>query len=114
MIKTTSIYSDLVYKNDKPAIKILFESDFTKEIRIAMKKGQIMKEHKTAFSIVVEIVEGVIDFGVEGEINNLKKGDLISLSGDIPHDLKAQEDSIIRLTLSKVDKTERVKEVINN
>ncbi|MBS9773976.1 MAG: cupin domain-containing protein [Tenacibaculum sp.] len=111
-MEIASIFNDLVYKENKPAIKVLFETDFTKEIRIAMKKGQIMKEHKTAFPIVVEIVDGIIDFGVKGDVHSLKKGDLISLTGNVPHDLKAQEDSIVRLTLSKFDKTERVENVV--
>ncbi len=107
-----SIYKDLEYKETKPATSVLLETDFTKEIRILFKKGQLMKEHKTAFPIVVELIEGAIDFGVQGTIVKLEKGDLISLSGDIPHDLKALENSIVRLTLSKFDTTERVKYVV--
>lgn len=107
-----SLYKNLVYKEDKPAITVLFETDFTKEIRIVFKKSQVMKEHKTAFPIVVEMIEGKIDFGVEGEVCHLKKGDLIALEGNVPHDLKAIEDSIVRLTLSKSDDTKRVKNVI--
>ena len=113
-MKTASIYSDLEYKDNKPAIKVLFETSFTKEIRIAMKEGTAMKKHKTPFPIVVEIVEGKIDFGVNGEILNLKKGDLIALEGGVPHDLNAAEDSIVRLTLTKYDETNRVEKVIND
>lgn len=107
-----SLYKNLVYKEDKPAITVLFETDFTKEIRIVFKKNQVMKEHKTTFPIVVEMIDGKINFGVKGEIYSLQKGDLIALEGNIPHDLKATEDSIVRLTLSKSDDTKRVKDVI--
>lgn len=113
-MKTASIFENLVYKEDKPVTSLLFESEFTKEIRIIFKKGQIMKEHKTPFPIVVEIVEGLIDFGVEGEIVQLKKGALISLASNVPHNLKSKQDSIVRLTLSKYDKTERVENVLKN
>lgn len=113
-MKTAAIYQDLEYKESKPAIKVLFETAFTKEIRIAMRKGQLMKEHQTPYPIVVEIVDGKLDFGVQGNILNLKKGDLIALEGGVPHDLKAEEDSIIRLTLTKYDEANRVKQVIND
>lgn len=73
-----------------------------------------MKEHKTPYPIVVEIFEGPITFGVKGESHDLKKGDLIYLKGDIPHDLKAEDDSTVRLTLIKADTTERVEGVAYN
>ncbi len=110
-MKVSSLTNNLSYNNDKPAISVLFETDSTKEIRIAMKKGQFMKEHKTSFPIVVEIFEGAIDFGVNGELHQLVKGDLVALEASVPHDLNATTDSIVRLTLSKQDAVERVRSV---
>ena len=72
-----------------------------------------MREHQTSYPIVVEIVDGEIEFGVNKNVHHLKKGELIALEGSIPHDLKATKDSIIRLTLTKADSSERVKNVIN-
>ncbi len=101
--------------NDKHAVvQVLLETEINKEIRIAMKKGQVFKEHKTPFPIVVEIFEGQINFGVAGQIHILQKGDLIALEGDIPHDLESMADSIVRLSLSKGDKVERVKDLAND
>lgn len=110
-MKIASLTKDLEYKENKPAISVLLETDNSKEIRIAMRAGQIMKEHKTPFPIVVEIFEGTIDFGVDGRVLQLEKGSLIALEGNIPHDLKAEEDSIVRLTLSKNDSSQRVVKV---
>lgn len=111
-MKEANIHTQIEFNENKPLMTVLFETHFTKEIRIAMQKGTTMKEHKTPYPIVVELVEGAIDFGVFGEIKNLTKGDLIALQGSIPHDLKATEDSIIRLTLTKYDNTERVEKVV--
>lgn len=113
-MKTASIYNDLEFNENKPVIKVLFETSFTKEIRIAMHKGTAMKEHKTSYPIVVELVDGAIDFGVNHEVLQLKKGDLIALDGNVPHDLKATENSIIRLTLTKSDETSRVENVVKD
>jgi len=111
-MKTAQLNQNNIFNDNKPAISVLIDSESTKEIKILMKKGQIMKKHQTKFPIVVEIFDGEIDFGVNNEVLKLKKGDLISLEGDVPHDLVAKLDSIIRLSLSKNDTAERVKAII--
>lgn len=110
-MKTVNIYSDIVYGETKPNVSLLLQTLFTKEIRIAMKKGQIMKEHQAPYPIVIEMVEGKVNFGVNGEMHIILKGDILSLEGAIPHDLTALEDSIVRLTLSTLDSEKRVEKV---
>ncbi len=111
-MKTASLIKSIVYKDDKPNIQPLIETPFSKEIRIILKEGQIMKEHTAPGAIVVEIFEGAVDFGVEGKIHHVTKGDMLTLEARIPHDLKATEDSIIRLTLAKQDDVKRVYSVV--
>jgi quercetin dioxygenase-like cupin family protein len=110
-MKAANILDNLEFNSKKAMISVLFESEYSKEIRVAMKSGTVMKEHKTKFPITVEIFEGSIDFGIEGKNQTLKKGDVVFLEGNIPHDLFAHEDSIIRLTLSKLDAADRVEQV---
>ncbi len=92
--------------------KLVLESDFSKEIQITMKKGQTMKEHKTAFPIVVHIILGKITFELEGKKHELEQGGILSLKPSVPHSLFAKEDSIVRLSLAKQDTVFRVKSVI--
>lgn len=112
-MKLASLINDLQFNENRPTIQVLMETDAGKEIRIAFKEGQVMKEHKTPFPIVVEIFEGAIDFGVNGVVHSLKRGDLICLEGGIPHDLKALETSTVRLSLNKADSAKRVEIVVN-
>ena len=111
-MKTSSLLKNITYNSDKPAINVLMETDFSKEIRIAFKAGQEMKEHKNAFPITVEMVEGDLNFGVNGEVLALSRGDLIALEGNVPHNLHAKSDCIVRLTLTKSDDVNRVKDVV--
>ena len=107
-MRKTSLLDNITFGDTKPVIAVLFETEASKEIRIIFKNKQFMKEHKTSFPITVEIFEGAIDFGVNNTTYHLEKGDLVSLEPNIPHDLVAREDSIVRLTLSKFDTVERV------
>ena len=111
IMKTASLTSNLTYGDSKPLISVLFETDTTKEIRIVMKANQVMKEHKTSYPITVELFDGELNFGVNGEVTKLVKGDIAALDANVHHDLIATKDSIIRLTLSKQDSVERVVKV---
>ncbi|HZW76954.1 MAG TPA: cupin domain-containing protein [Flavobacteriaceae bacterium] len=111
-MKLASFTKDIMYHDERPTVQVMLNTDAGKEIRIAFRKGQIMKEHQTPFPIVVQVFEGAIDFGIRGEIQQLKKGDMIALEGGVPHDLNAQEDSLVRLSLSTSDSVKRVEKVV--
>lgn len=107
-----NIFENLKYDENKVQITPLMETQSSKEIRIVFKKGQIMKDHKTSYPISVEIIEGEIDFGVSENTYNLIKGDIVSLEASVVHNLTANQDSIVRLSLSKSDSVARVKGVL--
>ena len=109
---TASFYKDLEFSDKSAVITPMLDSSFAKEIRIAFKDGQIMKEHKTKFPITVMTLRGCIEFGVDGEMFVLKEGDVISLEGNVVHKLKATIESVVRLTLHKGDTVDRVMGVL--
>ena len=110
-MKITSFTKDISF-GDKISTSVIIETSFSKEIRILLKEGQEMKEHKTKFPIIVHVLEGAVDFGVNKEVHSFKSGAVISLDANVPHDLFAKQDSVVRLTLSKLDNVDRVNEVI--
>jgi len=111
-MKIESSNDDVIF-SDNISTKVILETSFSKEISTVLKNGQIMKEHKAPFLIIVHVLEGTIDFGVLGEIKKMQKGAIITLEENIPHDLTALEDSIVRLSLSKMDTISRVENVIS-
>lgn len=108
-----SFTKDINYGEDKIVTKVILETSFSKEIRILLKKGQTIKEHNAPFPIIVHIIEGEINFGINGKIASLKMGDIITLESNVSHDLKAIKNSVVRLSLSKNDQASRVEGVIN-
>ena len=109
---TASFYKDVSYSDSSVVISSVLESSFGKEIRIAFKEGQVMKEHKTKFPITVMTLKGCIEFSVGNEMYVLDEGDIIALEGNVMHELKATKDSIVWLSLHKGDSVERVKNLL--
>ena len=109
-----SFKNEVEFDATRVKTKVLIETSFSKEIQILISVGQVMKEHQTPYPILIHLLEGNIDLGVQGKIISMKVGDIIALEGDIPHDLTAKENAIIRLTLSKHDKVERLESVLKS
>lgn len=93
---------------------MLCESEFSKEIRITMAKDAVMKEHMAPNAIIVQVLRGGIEFEMSGKILVMNEFDMITLPAFIPHSLKALENSIIRLSLSKSDSHTRVFKIANS
>ena len=110
-MKIDSFNIDIEYNDRRPVTKLILDTSFSKEIRILFRKGQIMKEHSAPFPIIVHVLKGEIDFRLQGISNRLKAGSIVTLEDDVLHDLTAREDSIVRLTLSKMDNPERLEKI---
>ena len=111
-MQTESFLKNLTFSDKSVVITPMLESDFGKEIRIAFKKGQVMKEHKTKFPIAVMTLRGSIEFDVGEKTFILNEGDIITLEGNVLHELKALEESVVRLSLHKGDTVARVQGVL--
>jgi quercetin dioxygenase-like cupin family protein len=110
-MQVTSFNESVEFDDSRVRTKLLLETSFSKEIRILLKEGQIMKEHKAPYPILIHILEGQIALGVQGVSYDMSGGDIISLEANVSHDLTAKENTIVRLTLSKFDSIDRLKEI---
>lgn len=96
-----STLENVAFSDDKPVATTLLKSNAVNELRISMKKGQLMKAHKAPYLILVSIIEGMVDFGIENKQIVLKKGDVIHVPANVIHDLTAIEQSVVRVSLIK-------------
>lgn len=110
-MQKSSLFENLQFNETKVAVSVLLKTSNSSEVRILLKKDQMMKEHQAPFPIVIEVFDGAIQFGVNGESQTLNRGDIISLDASVPHDLKGISDSIIRLTIHKNDTIERINSI---
>lgn len=91
----------------------MLETNSSKEIRICMQNGNTMLEHSAPAPITIMILQGDITIGSNGDNIVLTDGEMICFDAKIPHSLYANQDSIVRLVLSKNDTFARVKNVLN-
>ncbi|MFD1768748.1 AraC family ligand binding domain-containing protein [Sphingobacterium suaedae] len=100
-MQVKSILTHVTYDDKHPKLEVLLDTERSREIRIAFQSGQHLKEHQAAVPILIQVVEGEIDFGTEGGRQALPTGTLIALEPNVPHDLIATKQSIVRLSLHK-------------
>lgn len=102
MVETCSYTNNLVFSDEKMGFSLMLDTPYSKEVRLVFKKGQTLDRHLAPFPIVVQVLEGEIDFDVENKgVTVLKKWDCITLSEKIYHALLAKEDSVVRLSILK-------------
>jgi quercetin dioxygenase-like cupin family protein len=65
-----------------------------------MKKNMIMREHKTSARISIQTLAGRVHLKLGDRTVDLPAGQLLALDPSLPHDVEADEDSAILLTLS--------------
>jgi len=77
----------------------IFKSKNTTIVLIGMHQNAELKKHKANGNINVQVLEGQISFQTAQQTFLLKKGQMIALKADIPHSVKALEDSFFLLTI---------------
>lgn len=97
-----SFNNDIIFSEEKPILKVILDTDYSKDVRIAMSEGTELAKHKTKNPILVFVIEGKIDFKLDDKSFILTRGELLSLEPNIEHSLLAREKSVIRLTIIKV------------
>jgi len=70
----------------------------------AFDKGQGLSEHSAPFDALVQIVDGVGEISIDGNKNNVKKGEFIIMPANIPHALFANEPFKMMLIMIRSEK----------
>lgn len=93
---------------EKVQIDKTMETPFSKEIRICMAVGNVMKEHTAPGAITIMVLTGRVTITSMDDTVELIDGEMVCFDANVPHSLEAHEQSVIRLTLSKNDSVKRV------
>lgn len=79
----------------------LFKSDDLEVIRMVLTAGKTMPSHKVPGGLVLHCLEGrlEVEVGTASQQHALHAGQLLHLPGNVPHAVRALEDSSALLTI---------------
>lgn len=77
----------------------LFKTERAEAIRIVMRQGKEISEHKAPGEIIVQCLEGRIAFTAMGATRELNAGDMIYLETEEPHAVRCIEDASFLVTI---------------
>lgn len=98
-MEQTNVITSLAYSDETVAIEELFETEYAKEIGIAMQAHQVLLDHQSIYPLTLQVIDGLVKFSSDPACSILHKGDLMTLDAGMKHDLEAIENTLLRLTL---------------
>lgn len=66
---------------------------------VALAPGGEMAEHRSTGPITIHVLEGELSLRAGADEWRMEEGDLLSLSGGVPHDVRSEDGAMFLLTL---------------
>ncbi len=82
----------------------IFKSETMRMVIIGLHKNAELKPHKANGVISVQVLEGKIEFTAEQQSTQIEKGQMVALTENITHSVRALTESFFLLTLSMNEK----------
>lgn len=86
--------------NDKVHFRNIFETGNGGVALIAFEEGQSLDTHLAPAEVMITVLEGEVEFTMDGRPNTIKAGEFLLMGADVPHSVVAKADS--KLLLVKV------------
>ena len=87
--------------NDKVHFHPILSTDNGGVILVAFKAGQKLETHVAPMELMVNVLEGEVEFTVADKIHHLREGEFLLLGRDVPHSVLASADSKLMLVKLK-------------
>lgn len=95
-----SLLNQVEKGNDKVHFRNIFETGNGGVSLVAFEAGQKLDKHLAPAEVMVLVLEGNIEFTMDGHPHNLEAGQFLLMGQDVPHSVLAKADS--KLLLIKV------------
>jgi quercetin dioxygenase-like cupin family protein len=82
---------------DHPVAKAMHKMEHGKVLVLAFKKGMQLKDHRTPYSSLLLVLEGIVEYHEGAVVTTLNKFDEMPIVPDIVHAVVCLEDAICLL-----------------
>lgn len=86
---------------DRVHVKNLFSNDNGGVALLAFKAGQKLDTHVAPAEVMVNVLEGEVEFVLNGTPHTLCGGEFLLMGADVPHSVEAKADSKVMLVKVK-------------
>ncbi|MGQ4534266.1 cupin domain-containing protein [Dermabacteraceae bacterium P13115] len=80
-------------RENLPGVKRLLKADGANLIVFTFSPGQELADHRAAHPIMVQCIEGVLDFGCDGQTYRLTAGSVLHLKDMVVHRVDCPQDA---------------------
>lgn len=94
------LQNESTWKESERNALTLFKSDEVRIVLMGLHKGAMLPTHTAPGRIVVQVLEGQINFTAEGITNCLEKGQALTLEKNLPHSVEAIAETFFLLTMA--------------
>ncbi|MDE7449291.1 MAG: cupin domain-containing protein [Paramuribaculum sp.] len=91
------IANQIETSEQKVQFKHIFNNDNGGVVLVAFKEGQKLDTHTAPAEVMVNVLEGEIEFTMLDKVNTLRSGEFLLMGADVPHRVKAKSDSKMML-----------------
>jgi quercetin dioxygenase-like cupin family protein len=87
------------FKESGPSVRAIARSPHFRQILFGFKAGQGLREHVAPIQISVQVIFGLIKFGVADQIQELESGQQVLLEAGVQHSVEAVDDTVMLLSM---------------
>ena len=96
-----SLTGQIEVETDRVQFKNIFSNNNGGVVLVAFKAGQALDTHIAPAELMINVLEGEIEFTMNGVGHTLRGGEFMLMGSDVPHSVKANADSKMMLVKVK-------------
>ncbi len=96
-----SLAYDVEPNSEKVQFKNVFNNANGGVVLLAFKAGQKLDTHEAPAEVMVNVLEGEIEFTMNGTTHNIKGGEFLLMGANVPHSVVAKADTKMMLVKIK-------------
>lgn len=100
-----NLYSELPITKEATTSRVIVNNKVLRHVLFSFDAGQVLTEHSSTRAVIVNLLEGNMDFVVSGTEYHLETGDVIYLAPNERHAVEAKTPCRMSLTLVDVSET---------